>query len=109
MATVNIDKLSYKDLIELEAKIAVAINKRKAEQKSELKRQMTELAAKSGFELSELVGGKSGSGKRGRGTVAVKYRHPSDASMTWTGRGRQPLWLVAELKKGKKLESFLIK
>jgi DNA-binding protein H-NS len=27
---------------------------------------------------------------------------------TWAGRGVRPLWLVAALKKGKKLDDFLI-
>jgi DNA-binding protein H-NS len=27
---------------------------------------------------------------------------------TWTGRGKQPRWLVAQLEKGAKLEDFLI-
>ncbi|EPL5429774.1 TPA: H-NS family nucleoid-associated regulatory protein, partial [Acinetobacter baumannii] len=27
---------------------------------------------------------------------------------TWTGRGKQPRWLVAEIEKGAKLEDFLI-
>ncbi|MFW1863942.1 H-NS family nucleoid-associated regulatory protein, partial [Acinetobacter baumannii] len=26
----------------------------------------------------------------------------------WTGRGKQPRWLVAEIEKGAKLEDFLI-
>lgn len=37
-------------------------------------------------------------------TVKPKYRNPADESETWTGRGRQPLWLVAALKSGKKLD-----
>lgn len=41
--------------------------------------------------------------------VPPKYRNPADKQETWTGRGRQPLWLVAALKSGKKIESFLIK
>ena len=28
---------------------------------------------------------------------------------TWSGRGKQPLWLAAQVKKGKKVEEFLIK
>jgi DNA-binding protein H-NS len=29
-----------------------------------------------------------------RGTrVAARYRHPTDASKVWTGRGRSPLWV----------------
>ncbi len=108
MAVPNIDKLTYQQLLDLEAKIADAIVARRNEEKAEVKRKMAELAAKSGFDVEELMG--SSKGRRGkRGKVAPKYRHPQDASLTWTGRGRQPLWLVAELKKGKKLESFLIK
>ena len=106
MANINIDKLSYKQLLDLEAKIGSAMAKRKQEEKLALKRKMAELAASSGFELSELVGAKGGARKGS--TVPPKYRHPSDSSLTWSGRGRQPRWLVAELKKGKKLQSFLI-
>jgi DNA-binding protein H-NS len=53
----------------------------------------------SGRKRSSLAGKK----------VAPKYRNPADKRDTWTGRGRQPLWLVAAVKSGKKLDSFLIK
>jgi DNA-binding protein H-NS len=110
MALPSIDKLTYKQLLDLEKKIAAAIAKRKQEEKAELKRQITALAASSGFDVEEIVGG--GGSRRGsrKGTkVAPKYQHPQDPSLTWSGRGRQPRWLVAELKKGKKIETFLIK
>jgi len=78
-------------------------------------------------QLSRLTGGESGGGKttgkrRGRPPgstnkrlksklsgkkVAPKFRGPDGA--TWSGRGLKPRWLTAELKKGKKLESFAIK
>jgi DNA-binding protein H-NS len=38
--------------------------------------------------------------------VAPKYRNPKNRSETWAGRGRMPLWLAAEIKKGRKLEAF---
>ena len=41
-----------------------------------------------------------------RKPVAPKNRN--EAGETWTGRGKQPRWLVAELEKGAKLEDFLI-
>jgi DNA-binding protein H-NS len=41
--------------------------------------------------------------------VAPKYRNPKDRSEIWAGRGATPRWLRAELKKGRKLESFAIK
>jgi DNA-binding protein H-NS len=38
--------------------------------------------------------------------VPPKYRSP--AGETWAGRGARPLWLVAAIKRGKKLDDFLI-
>jgi DNA-binding protein H-NS len=34
------------------------------------------------------------------------YRSPSGE--TWAGRGARPRWMVEALKKGKKMEDFLI-
>ena len=41
--------------------------------------------------------------------VVAKYRNPKQRSETWAGRGKQPHWLAAQLKTGKKLNDFLIK
>ena len=42
-----------------------------------------------------------------RGKVAPKYRHPVTGD-TWTGRGREPKWLVAEMSRGRQRAEFLI-
>jgi DNA-binding protein H-NS len=47
--------------------------------------------------------------KRPYPKVFPKYRNPKNRSETWAGRGKQPLWLVAQLRSGKKLEDFQIK
>jgi DNA-binding protein H-NS len=39
--------------------------------------------------------------------VPPKYR--SRSGETWAGRGARPRWLVAAIKRGKKVEDFLIK
>lgn len=42
-------------------------------------------------------------------TVAPKYRNPENPADVWTGRGRQPAWVVAALKKrGVTKEDLLI-
>jgi DNA-binding protein H-NS len=46
-----------------------------------------------------------GSRLKGR-KVPPKYRSPSGE--TWAGRGARPVWLVAAIKGGKKLDHFLI-
>ena len=40
--------------------------------------------------------------------VQPKYRNPERASETWSGRGKQPLWVVAHLRSGKKVDDLLI-
>jgi DNA-binding protein H-NS len=40
--------------------------------------------------------------------VVAKYRNPNQPFQTWAGRGKQPRWLVAELKAGKRLDDFRI-
>ena len=40
--------------------------------------------------------------------VLPKYCNPSAPEETWSGRGKQPRWLVAALQSGQKLEDFLI-
>jgi DNA-binding protein H-NS len=39
--------------------------------------------------------------------VPPKYRDPKSRE-TWAGRGAQPVWLREKLKKGAKLDHFLI-
>jgi DNA-binding protein H-NS len=60
-------------------------------------------------ELAAFDGHKGNSGKssmKGK-KVPPKYRSPSGE--TWAGRGARPRWMVEALKKGKKMDSFLIK
>jgi DNA-binding protein H-NS len=40
--------------------------------------------------------------------VLAKYRNPNNPKETWAGRGKQPRWLAAQLRSGKKLDHFLI-
>jgi DNA-binding protein H-NS len=41
--------------------------------------------------------------------VKPKYRNPDQPSETWTGRGKQPRWLVAQLTLGKRIDDFRIR
>jgi DNA-binding protein H-NS len=41
--------------------------------------------------------------------VFPKYRNPAEPSETWSGRGKQPRWLTAQLKSGKRLDDFRIR
>ncbi len=104
VAAINVDKMTLKDLLSLEAQLGPAIAAARDRERQDLRRKMESLAAAQGFSVSELFGGV-----RGKGKVSVaKYANPDNRSETWTGRGRKPNWLVAKLKKGSKLADFSI-
>ncbi len=75
------------------------IDRRLAEVRAELEKQLEALST------SKRKAVRTGSSLRGR-KIAPKYRSPSGE--TWAGRGARPKWMVAALKKGKKMEYFLI-
>ena len=40
--------------------------------------------------------------------VHPKYRNPERPSETWSGRGKQPHWVGAQLRSGKRVDDLLI-
>lgn len=106
----NIDKMSLKDLVDLEAKVQKAIAAVRDCDRAALKEKMAEMAKTHGFSVGELFGGVRGAKGAGKGKSlgVAKYANPENKSDTWTGRGRKPNWLLERLKKGAKLNDFAI-
>ncbi len=76
--------------------------------RDQVDKRLVELRSELEKLLATMGGAKSSKAKSLKGKkVAPKYRSPDGE--TWAGRGAKPRWLVAALKKGKKIESFLIK
>lgn len=40
--------------------------------------------------------------------VFPKFQNPEHPSETWAGRGKQPRWLTAQLRTGKRIDDFRI-
>jgi DNA-binding protein H-NS len=100
-ATKAADEVSLK-LESLRAEVEAMIVTKVAERRQELQSQLSELL--------EITGHGNGT-RRGRGKArraAAKYRNPKNADEVWSGRGRMPLWLGAEIKAGKDREDFLV-
>jgi DNA-binding protein H-NS len=103
MASINVDKLSLKDLLDLEARVERAISQAKERERAEIKQKVASMVENAGFSVGELFGA------RGRGkAVVAKFVNPDNRSETWTGRGRKPNWLVAKLNKGAKMDDFAV-
>jgi DNA-binding protein H-NS len=105
----GLENMTYPQLVELRGRIDAAMEAVKVAEKDKLRAQMEAIAAKSGLSLAEVVGGRNRQSKAKGAKVAPKYRNPRNPQETWAGRGRQPAWVAAALKKGQKLESLLIK
>jgi DNA-binding protein H-NS len=105
MAADDIEKMTLKQLSDLEGRIAKLKSQARENARADLKAKIDRLLAGSDFTVAELYGFTT---KRGRSKSAAKYANPDDRNQTWTGRGRKPNWLVARLKRGAKLEDFSI-
>jgi len=119
----DISKLSIPELRKLNKRIEAELKKRDDTAKRDLLKKMQRLAADHGLSLEDVVGKGSAPSepKKPRAVaaakpkakkkiiVAPKYRNPDDASMTWTGRGRKPLWVQKWLDDGKAVDELLIK
>src|SRR5690606_26479613 len=108
MATVNYDKMSLKELLDHEARLAKAIVAARRSEFSHARQKVIAMAESLGYKIEELAG-SARAGKRANGSkVAVKFRNKDNPDETWTGRGRQPKWLAAKLAKGAKLADFAV-
>ena len=96
MAKINLSGMTVEALMDLRKRVEETLNRRRAE----LQQQLTALTGG-----RRAVGRGGGSVLKGR-KVPPKYR--SRSGETWTGRGAKPRWLVAAIKRGKKLDDFLI-
>ena len=107
MPKIDLTKLSLSELKDIQEKLPGAIAAKEDGARQDFLEFVRKEAEKRGIDHRTVM--SSGSGRRKSGPVKPKYRHPKKPSLTWTGRGRMPLWMGDLLKGGKKKEDFLIK
>ena len=79
------------------------------QEKATVVAQIKQTMLEHGIDLSDLQGrqGRQGPHSTMGTRVAPKYRN-AQTGETWTGRGKKPRWLAAELANGRKIADFLI-
>ncbi len=105
MAEFDVETLSLKELKSLQKDLAKAISNFEDRKKSDARSKLDGIAKEMGYSLAELVGTDV---KPTRAPAAAKYRHPDNSDLTWSGRGRKPLWFVAALDAGKSPEDLAV-
>jgi DNA-binding protein H-NS len=112
LKTVNqldVDKLSLDELWLIHEQISDLLSERILAEKRELEKRLAQLHRGNDAREPVVVGLKTdGTRKRKYPRVFPKYQNPSAPGETWSGRGKQPRWLVAELRAGRTIEEFKI-
>jgi DNA-binding protein H-NS len=96
MKRLELDRLSTDELWSLHVEVSLLLQQRIQTEKQQLDERLKLLAAPV-------------SGRRPYPPVSPKYCNPDQPSETWAGRGKQPRWLVAQLRSGKQIDDFRIK
>jgi len=101
----DLSRLSVAELNTLQGDIAREIARRRKSEADSLVSEFRKRAAELGLSVEDLVAGKSTQKRR---EVAIKYRHPDDSNLTWTGRGKKPRWVEAWVTSGKPIERLAV-
>jgi DNA-binding protein H-NS len=75
-------------------------------EKSELEKRLQQLSK--GSQVPSVGSPSRPRGRRPYPRVLPKYRNPAEPSESWSGRGKKPRWLLAQLDSGHTIEEFEI-
>jgi DNA-binding protein H-NS len=95
----NLATMSAEELWSLREEIHVILSTKLDAEKHELERRLAR--------LNGTIGHKQRA-RRPYPKVHPKYRNPERPSETWSGRGKQPRWVGAQLRSGMKVDDLLI-
>ena len=99
----DLKSLTLDELWSLHAEITSVLVRKMEASKVVLEQRLQQLHLSADANVPEMT-----NGQRSYRRVFPKYRNPRKPSETWAGRGKQPRWLTAQLKSGKRLDDFRI-
>jgi DNA-binding protein H-NS len=113
MEQLDLKGLSLDELWALHEQISSLLSARILAEKHELEKRLAQLNRGKEDRETALVKPMSDGVGRSRQRqkyprVYPKYQNPSAPEETWSGRGKQPRWLVSALQAGGKIEDFKI-
>jgi DNA-binding protein H-NS len=105
---IDLDAMSVDEMWRLHEQIGQVLSVRLTSEKRELEKRLAQLRHESELHSASTEEFGVPRERRKYPRVYPKYRNPDEPSETWSGRGKQPRWLVAALKTGHRIEEFMI-
>ena len=122
----DISTYSLTELRRLQGKIEAEIRRRSDTARKDLLKRMQKLAAEHGMSLTDVLGqdgdkpaaikapkaaktpkaAKPAKKASGKTASVIKFRHPENPAIGWTGHGRKPQWVIDWLAQGKPLDEL---
>ena len=110
MKKTNLEAMSFDDLWSLHEEISRILSARITSEKRELEKRLAILnRGRDAIGDAPQSYNADGKARRKYPRVFPKYRNPQTPSETWSGRGKQPRWLVAAMESGGKIDDFRIR
>jgi DNA-binding protein H-NS len=101
----SLKSISIDELWSLHEQVTSTLVRRIAEEKAKLEERLRILDGADSSDGSKISRNRT---RRRYPKVLPKYQNPSNPAERWSGRGKQPHWVRAQLKAGKKLEHLRI-
>jgi DNA-binding protein H-NS len=102
MRSVDLDSMSDEELWVLHEEMTAELKRRLLSQRAKIEDRLRRIERNGKF-AKRLEGVR-----RPYPKVPPKYQNPKNPHETWAGRGKQPHWVKAQLRAGKKLNDLLI-
>lgn len=104
----DLSNLTVTQLRELQQQIPSEIKRRESQEKTDALNKLREMAKALGYSIEELLAKENKVKVAAGSKVKVKYRHPQNPDLEWTGRGRKPKWVEAWLAEGGSVDNLLV-
>ncbi len=110
LGNLDLNSLSIDELWTIHEQVGAVLSEKIVAEKWELEERLARLnrAIANKGKIAGAGSGQHLTARRKYPPVLPKYQNPNDRSETWAGRGKQPRWLVSQIKAGKKMSDFLI-
>lgn len=104
----DLSTLSVSQLRELQLQIPGELKRREAQEKDAVLNELRAFAKARGYAIEDLLSKETKVKVSSGNKVKVKYRHPENPELEWTGRGRKPKWVEAWVANGGNVDNLLV-